>query len=101
MQPYSLEGRERATRTVAFPGLKDDAWKKLQGSPKGQELIKQADDLRIQQQAARKELGDIKSSPAPYRERAEKMISVRKKLDAIGDKIGKLQGQAEVVIQMH
>ena len=101
VQPSTLALRERATRTVAFPGLNDEAWKKLQGSPKGQELIKQADALRIQQQAARKELGDIKNSPAPYKQKADQMIAVRKKLEDIGAEIGKMQEQATTVIEMH
>jgi len=100
VQPYSLAGRSRATRKAVFPALLDSDWEKLQSSRAGRDLIKEADSLRIRQQAAWKELGDIKNGSAPYKEKAQQMIAVNETLEKLGKEIGGMQAKAEQIFQL-
>lgn len=82
-----------STQQAVFPGIEPDKYKKLQSSPEGIALIKQAEELRVQQAAAQKAYDDLKRTGT-----GAQLTDANKKIKDIGNEIQKLQPKAQQIL---
>lgn len=80
-------------KQVAFPGISNDEYKKLQNSAKGQELIKQAESLRNQKAEAQS-----KFDAAARSGDAKQLSAATKNLDAVNANLNGMQKKAQNVL---
>jgi len=68
----------------------------LQNSPKGKELIKQADNLRAAQAQAEREFENLKRAGTAVS--GEQLTAADRKVRAIGNEIKQLQPKAQLIL---
>jgi hypothetical protein len=85
-----------STRQAVFPGIDPNDYRKLANSPKGKELIKQADNLRAAQAQAEREFENLKRAGTAVS--GEQLTAADRKVRAIGNEIKQLQPKAQLIL---
>jgi hypothetical protein len=82
-----------STQQAVFPGLSDDSYKRLQNSPQGRALIKEADGYRAQQAQAQQ---DFKA--AARAGNAEQLRIANQNLTKVNGQLDNMQKRAQKIL---